>query len=331
MRVPKRLSILLIATQAAAQVVDVNGDGTVGAEEVIALAEQWKGPASESNNNHDHLGQTWTGNRNPLVIRGDFPPRIVIGPAKTNQKGFSSSPSAPLILDNTALPTNGYHHPDLILRGGVGMISAEQPGGELALVSNGNVWAWLDSDDNSTFSTFSILNSGRAAILGVRETGDMSISGTLRTSGGEYKIDHPADPANKYLVQSSVSSPEMKNVYDGVVMLDEKGEATVDLPAYFEALNCDFRYQLTCIGGFAPVYISEEIQGNRFTISGGSPGLKVSWMVTGIRHDAYAKASPIEVVQEKSKEEKGRFLHPELFGETVEKKIGIVQSESGNQ
>jgi hypothetical protein len=49
----------------------------------------------------------------------------------------------------------------------------------------------------------------------------------------------------------------------------------------------DFRYQLTCIGGSALVYISEEIKNNRFAIAGGKQGLKVSWQVTGIRKDPY--------------------------------------------
>ena len=64
---------------------------------------------------------------------------------------------------------------------------------------------------------------------------------------------------------------------------------------------------------------------NRFTIAGGSAGMDVSWLVTGIRNDAYAKANPIEVEQEKSKEEKGKYLHPELFGEPVEKSVGIAE------
>ena len=53
-------------------------------------------------------------------------------------------------------------------------------------------------------------------------------------------------------------------------------------------LNRDFRYQLACIGGFAPVYIAREISGNRFKIVGGQPGMKVSWQVTGIRQDPFA-------------------------------------------
>lgn len=59
--------------------------------------------------------------------------------------------------------------------------------------------------------------------------------------------------------------PAMKNIYDGTVVLDSNGEAMVELAEWFEALNRDFRYQLTCIGGFAPVLIRDEISGGRFT------------------------------------------------------------------
>ncbi len=108
-------------------------------------------------------------------------------------------------------------------------------------------------------------------------------------------------------------------------MLDDQGEADVQLPDYFEAFNTDFRYQLTCIGVFAPVYVAEKIKANQFKIAGGNPNQEVSWQVTGIRQDAYAKANQVEVEHEKSDEEKGKYLHPELFGEPVEKSIGISQ------
>ena len=36
---------------------------------------------------------------------------------------------------------------------------------------------------------------------------------------------------------SFVESPDMMNVYNGMVRLDAKGEAWVNLPDYFEALN----------------------------------------------------------------------------------------------
>src|SRR5439155_22785461 len=101
------------------------------------------------------------------------------------------------------------------------------------------------------------------------------------------EIDHPLDPTNKYLNHSAVESSDMKDIYDGVAVLDAKGEAVVEMPNWFEALNKDFRYQLTCIGSFAQVYIAEEIHNNRFKIAGGKPGMKVSWQVTGTRHDPY--------------------------------------------
>jgi hypothetical protein len=110
----------------------------------------------------------------------------------------------------------------------------------------------------------------------------------------------------------------MKNVYDGVVTLDATGSAMVELPAYFEALNRDFRYQLTCVGGFAPVYVAAEVAGNRFQIAGGQAGMRVSWQVTGIRKDAYAEAHRIEVEVDKPADERGTYLHPLEHGKPAE-------------
>jgi len=152
--------------------------------------------------------------------------------------------------------------------------------------------------------------------------GPVYVSGLLTKAGGGFKIDHPLDPANKYLVHSFVESPDMKNVYDGVAVLDANGEAWVDLPEYFATLNSDFRYQLTAIRAPAPgLYIAEEISGNRFKIAGGKPGGKVSWQVTGIRQDAFAKAHRIQVEEAKPQAERGFYLHPELYGQPKEKGI----------
>jgi hypothetical protein len=147
--------------------------------------------------------------------------------------------------------------------------------------------------------------------------GNVDVDGTLTKNAGSFKIDHPLDPANKYLSHSFVESPDMMNVYNGNVELDGAGEAWVELPEWFEALNQDFRYQLTCIGGFAPVYIADEISGNRFRIAGGEPGLRVSWQVTGIRHDPYAEAHRIPVEEAKPARELGRYRNPELYGMPV--------------
>jgi hypothetical protein len=149
--------------------------------------------------------------------------------------------------------------------------------------------------------------------------GNVNILGALTKTSGSFKIDNPLNPAGQYLYHSFVESPDMKNIYDGVVALDAKGEAWVQMPEWFEALNgsspMDYRYQLTCIGGYAPVYIAQEMQGNRFKIAGGTTGLRVSWQVTGIRHDPYAEANRIPVVVDKPANEQGTYLYPELYGQ----------------
>jgi hypothetical protein len=119
----------------------------------------------------------------------------------------------------------------------------------------------------------------------------------------------------------------MMNVCNGNVVLDHNGEAVVELAEWFEALNSDFRYQLTTIGGFAPVYVAEEIKTNRSKIAGGKPGMKASWQVTGIRQDAYARAHRVPVEEEKLPHEQGYYLHPDAFGLVPEK--GIADLSTG--
>ena len=151
----------------------------------------------------------------------------------------------------------------------------------------------------------SIASGGLVSVLG-----SLTVTGTLTKGGGTFKIDHPLDPENKYLSHSFVESPDMKNIYDGVVRLDANGEAMVELPEWFQALNEDFRYQLTAVGKPSPrLYIAEEIHNNQFKISGGAAGAKVSWQVTGSRHDAFAKAHRVIVEETKSAAERGTLLY----------------------
>ena len=152
-------------------------------------------------------------------------------------------------------------------------------------------------------------------------TQDLTVVGNIAKGSSTFKIDHPLDPTNKYLNHSVVESPDMMNMYNGTIILDAAGEAVVKLPSYFDALNTDFRYSLTPIGAFAPVYIKEEVQNNTFVIAGGKPGLKISWQVTGIRKDKFAEKYRIIVEQEKSQEEKGKYMHPEVFGKSVEQGV----------
>jgi hypothetical protein len=142
-------------------------------------------------------------------------------------------------------------------------------------------------------------------------SGNVHVNGTLSKLSGSFKIDHPLDPANQYLSHSFVESPDMLNIYNGTVVLDADGKATVTLPGYFEALNIDYRYQLTPIGGAAPnLYIAAEVRENRFAIAGGTPGLKVSWQVTGVRNDPYARDHRIVAEEPKPADERGTYLYP---------------------
>ena len=127
---------------------------------------------------------------------------------------------------------------------GAGVLGGSHDG--FGVVGMSGNWAGLYG--NSSYDYAAVLN------------GKVKITGNLEKAGGSFKIDHPLDPANKYLCHSFVESPDMKNVYDGLVVLDNKGKAEIDLPDWFGILNKDFRYQLTAIGAPGPnLYIAEEI------------------------------------------------------------------------
>lgn len=192
--------------------------------------------------------------------------------------------------------------------------------GIFAINNGSNSVAALIVTSNGSGDAFYSANTGtgRAGYF----VGNVVVSGILTKSGGNFMIDHPLDPENKYLNHSFVESPDMKNIYDGVIILDENGLAEVELDDWFEALNMDFRYQLTAIGVPAPnLYISKEVEGNKFAIAGGKPGLKVSWQLTGIRKDPFANANRIQVEMEKPDNEKGKYMHPELYGFDKSKSI----------
>ena len=155
---------------------------------------------------------------------------------------------------------------------------------------------------------------GQAALF----IGDVQITGNLSKGGGGFTIDHPLDPGGRTLHHSFVESSERKNLYDGIAVCNRRGEAVVRLPKWFEALNADFRYQLTAIGGPAPnLHVAGEVADNKFAIGGGTPGLKVSWQVTAVRQDPWAKAHPLVTEEKKAGGKRGRYLHPEEHGKSA--------------
>ena len=140
--------------------------------------------------------------------------------------------------------------------------------------------------------------------------GNVNVTGTISKGGGSFKIDHPLDPTNKYLYHSFVESPDMMNIYNGNVITDGTGYAIITMPNWFEALNQDFRYQLTVIGDFAQAIVAQKIQNNQFIIRTDKPSIEVSWQITGIRHDKFAEKNRIPIEENKTGKEVGKYLHP---------------------
>ncbi len=151
--------------------------------------------------------------------------------------------------------------------------------------------------------------------------GDINVTGVVYSPAKVNRIDHPLDPENKFLIHATVESSELTNLYSGNVTLDAAGEGVVRLPDWFEAANTDFRYQLTCVGGYAPIYVAQKISNHSFKIAGGYPGLEVSWQVTALRNDQYARTYPMIAEKDKPTHERGKYLHPETFGLGDERSI----------
>ena len=152
--------------------------------------------------------------------------------------------------------------------------------------------------------------------------GNVQVNGTLSATGSKsFAIDHPLDPENRELWHAAVESDEVLDVYSGNVTTDEQGRASVTLPEWFEALNTDFRYQLTVIGRFAQAIVEEEIRSNRFSIRTNLANVKVSWQVTARRNDAWIRAHPFVVERDKPAAERGTYLSPVEHGQPVERGV----------
>ena len=161
--------------------------------------------------------------------------------------------------------------------------------------------------------------------------GNVKVTGTVTKTGfTKTAMDHPLDPSHKYLNHADVLSSELLNLYTGNTVLGAKGSAVVTLPEWFEALNSEIRYQLTCIGGQANVFISKKVRSNQFEISGGYQGLEVSWILTATRRQAQSTKKPFELEENKSIEEVGTYIEPGLYGQlgTLSLKSKLLESEA---
>lgn len=180
----------------------------------------------------------------------------------------------------------------------------------------------------SALEIYAKVLNGQFAQHALAANGDVFVNGDLIATGTKnFMIDHPLDPENKILRHAAIESSEAMNIYNGNVTTDTSGEAIVILPGYFEALNRDFRYQLTTIGQFAQVIVSSKIKNNSFTIKTDKPNVEVSWQVSGIRQDASAKARPMRVEEEKPEKERGYYLNPSAYGQSQEKGVFWIRNQ----
>jgi hypothetical protein len=153
---------------------------------------------------------------------------------------------------STGFDVAGFFHIDNQDSSAVGLAAAAARGEGLLATSRRRSGVFAVGDPGLS----AVGQGGTAAIFG----GNVEIHGDLRATSKSFVIDHPLDPGNRNLVHASVESSEQTNVYSGTATLDEEGEATVELPEWMGALNEDFRYQLTCLGQFAPVYSLKSFQ-----------------------------------------------------------------------
>ncbi len=182
-------------------------------------------------------------------------------------------------------------------------------------------WGWV-----GVFGQTSTGVSGDG--FGVFSDGDLGASGTKL-----FVIDHPNDPENKMLKHYCTESPEVLNIYRGNVFCDQNGEAVVKLPDYFNEINKDFSYYLTPIGDAANLYVKTEVNNNSFVIAGGKKGLKVSWILYAKRNDKYMqeKYNKNEEIVEIKKRQKGKYIHPELWGKTKKESLFYTRKHKKKQ
>jgi len=192
-------------------------------------------------------------------------------------------------------------------------------------VNRGRVWQIRGRQvADGANDTLEIYHTHRGIVLNCRGNGNVHVLGEFTAGNKRFLIDHPLDPENYYLVHHCPESAEPHVYYSGTVVLDAAGEAWVQLPHYFEAIARDPRYTLTPVGAPMPnLHVAVEIQGNRFKIAGGVPGKRVSWRVEAIRNDPYMRYHGYQDEVPKPEEERGTYLHPELYGQPMERSVGL--------
>jgi hypothetical protein len=295
---------------------DAESGGSVAGIGVVGTSDTGVGVFAENN----------TGSTNPALLAAGG--SAVSSSANNGAPGISATGGTNGCCDSSGIAGTGGA--GIVAQGGAGrqqqpfFVGGPGPGGSFTggtfIQSTGGMCGGNCGGDGIHAAGGLDNNNLNPGLAGVFD-GDISVRGKIFAGTKDFKVDHPLDPANKYLLHASVESSEMMNLYTGNVTTDAQGEAIVPLPEWFELLNTDFRYQLTVIGQFAQAIVAREISGHQFAIRTNLPDVKVSWQVTGVRQDAFAKANPLVVEQVKNARERGYYIHPELYGAPEEKQI----------
>ncbi|MCX6316964.1 MAG: hypothetical protein NTW29_06720 [Bacteroidetes bacterium] len=184
-----------------------------------------------------------------------------------------------------------------------------------------NQWNTRNNPGTDDYQIFELGGGGERMRI-ENTTGRVVVNGDFTVVGAKaFTMDHPLDPANKLLRHAAAESNEVINFYSGNITTDASGKATVQLPDYFEAINKDFRYQLTVIGSFAQAIISKEVSNNKFEIATNQPNIKVSWEVKGVRNDARMQKHPFISVEDKSPAQRGKYWDAESHNQPASKSV----------
>jgi hypothetical protein len=298
--------------------VDISGTNVAG---IVSRSATWKGVVGISTSDDGVRGesQTWKGvvggsDSNDGVFGGSNTGFGVYGLSQSNLGVFGES----LNGDGIKGRGNGF---GVV---GEGLGGAFTAGVHGTSVNAFGVWGFSTNSQG----VYGASTNGNAGYF----QGNVTINGVCTGCFGPSRVDDPLDPANQYLFHSPVQSDDYTNIYNGNITLDANGEALVEMPEWFSAINSDFRYQLTAIGAPAPnLYIAEEVENNHFKIAGGAPGMKVSWQVTATRSDAFAQKNRVPVEQAKPADEQGLYLNPELYGQPESKGLGYEALQKEKQ
>jgi hypothetical protein len=259
-----------------------------------------------------------------MEIRGGFSPDGDGGPGMFVNGGNSSSGDGGAGLFASGGSTfNGNGGTGLKANGGEVNLPGNGDGGTGVAAYGGTGRGSGHTAGDGIFAYGGIGSFGADNGFAGRFLGRVEVSGDFNVTSGtkNFKIDHPLDPENKYLYHAAIESSEVLNVYSGNVTTDEHGDAVVALPDWFEAINRDFRYQLTVVGTFAQAIVANKVKSNRFQIKTSAPNVEVSWQVTGIRSDRAMRMRPFKVEEEKPERERGYYLSPEAFDQPEERSV----------